>query len=45
MFPEKFYFAAKLEGMREIFSFLMAKKVHLMSSLYPILTKDTFVAS
>ena len=39
MFPEKFYVAAEPEKMREIFSFLMAN-VHLMSSLYPILTKE-----
>ena len=43
MFPEKFYFAAEPEKMREV-SASSWQNEHLISSLYPILTKDTFVA-
>ena len=42
MFPKKFFFAAEPEKMK--FSASLWQNGHLMSSLYAILTKDTFAA-
>ena len=43
MFPEKFYFAAEPEKMREIFSFLVAKCTLNVIIVSPAFSKDTLV--